>query len=150
MTRPHFDGTRARILTRPAGCQRAPPPPRSRAAPAPRGGAAGWFERWRGQPGKTNKKPDHVTRFATRSSLQISLCGGRSTFWAIDIQRMVSRTSRSCQEGQNPCTWCNIGPRVWGLHEHGRSCGIWHHWESWLASIPLASIKITHLVQCVS
>ena len=108
----------------------APLPRRSRAAPAPRGAAAGGFERWRGHPGITNKKPDHVTNHATRSSLQISPVERLSKTGMTHTPSRESNSNRSYYKGRSPCSACSISPPVWGLCAHGRSCGIWHHWGS--------------------
>ena len=115
-----FRGTQQRV---PCAAPR-PLPLRYRSAPRPRG--APW-EGLRGgcsQPGISNKKPDLVTNYATRSDPQINPVERLSKSGAIDIQRMVSRTSRSYYKGRSPCTWCNTDHPVSGLCEHGRSCCI--------------------------
>lgn len=109
---------------------------RYRSAPRPRGAPRGGLRGGEGNQADTNKKPDLVAKNVTRPGMQISLCGGRSTSWVIDIRLKGSRTSRSCQEGRNPCTWCNTDHPVSGLCEHGRSCCILHHWGSWLTYLP--------------
>ena len=97
---------------RPTCAAPRPLPLRSRSAPRPRGAPRGGLRGGEGNQADTNKKPDHVTRFATRSDPQISPVERLFRSGAIDIQRMVSRTSRSYYKGRSPCSAYNIGPPV--------------------------------------
>ena len=80
-----------------------PLPLRYRSAPRPRGAPRGGLRGGEGNQADTNKKPDHVTRFATRSSLQISPVERLSKSGVIHTPSRESNSSRSYYKGRSPC-----------------------------------------------